>query len=85
METSDPIVTLRQAHDTGVEKLELLSAATSRLGDESNPTTLKTLREVLRFFDGELRVHSITCIFQVYSSLEAYDGAGDLDSRAMRQ
>jgi len=55
--TSDPLDTLRQAHDIGIEKLKLLSGAVSALDEGSNPTALDALKEVLQFFDGELRVH----------------------------
>ena len=57
MNASDPITTLRHAHDIGLEKLDILSGAMSRLTEGSYPTALADLREVLRFFDTELKVH----------------------------
>ena len=57
MSASDPMVALRQAHDAGIKKLELLSVTVSRLDSGSGQAALDALSEVLQFFDGELRVH----------------------------
>ncbi|MFQ5826416.1 MAG: hemerythrin domain-containing protein [Dehalococcoidia bacterium] len=57
MSVADPLGTLRRAHDIGLGKLKLLSGAVSGLNKGSNPAALGALKEVLLFFDGELRVH----------------------------
>ena len=57
MSKVEVIAILSQAHEAGMEKLGLLSRAASELDSESGPAALGNLKEVLQFFQGELRVH----------------------------
>lgn len=57
MSKAEAIAILSQAHEAGKQKLGLLSQAASELGEGSNPAALGDLKEVLQFFEGELRVH----------------------------
>ena len=54
--TSEAIATLTSAHKGGLERLQRLSEAVGR-PDFGNLETLRTVTDLLEFFDGELRVH----------------------------
>lgn len=55
--TPEPIEVLNHAHDVGLEKLEALARAVNGLNGATTGASLGQIREVLHFFETDLRVH----------------------------
>ncbi|MBI4295380.1 MAG: hemerythrin domain-containing protein [Chloroflexi bacterium] len=53
----ETLTVLRQSHDAGLDKLKLLEDVAEELRQGRSVETLPRLRQLLRFFNGELRTH----------------------------
>lgn len=51
------IAILRHAHEVGEGKLKLLSETINEPDFAEDPAAIETLKDILKFFNGELRVH----------------------------